>query len=214
MNTGMASLSARGSIRGESAVGRDAAGDADAACEASGPPEGAIDERIDDDALKRRAEVGHLLRRRVGGIGGRANPVATGTPRSDKWRTTALFKPEKLNSAKGAALPAETAKCDLIGRRRIPVGVGQPARGRSTGGVSSELRNRSMAASAGSRGRQPRDFIVRFAAASSLVPSDQAIHAGLRHDTTDRCGRRDHEHRRGQRKRPCSGKSTRCARAR
>ena len=129
-------------------------------------------QRLDDDALKARAEIRDVLlaaaaRRRSA----RCSPVATGTPRSCRCRTTAVLSPEKLNSASAAARRKRpppgraAADCD-----RACVNRGRGSSTASSSPLARQPIDRRPARIAETE--QPRDLVVRLARRIVARPAD------------------------------------------
>ena len=208
-------LAALGRVAAQPAVGRHAAGDADAA---RAEPARRLERAIDAASRRRRAESSRRSRRppaRSSGPAsvGTASPAATGTPRCCRWRTTAVLRPEKLNSARCRA-PAGTRAAARSGGGGLRSACVNRGRGRSHRVVASLARqaiDRRPARIAESQ--QLRHLVVRLARRVVARPADEPIHARLRHEIQTRVSARHDEDRRRQRdRRRARERSTRCAR--
>ena len=117
----LARLASRARVRAQPAVGRHAAGDADAA--RAVPPrrvEQPIEQRLDDDALEAGADVARSPDRGSGS----SSPRPSAARRAVTCRSTAVFSPLKLKSRPARQL---AARCD---RRGSAASSGNGSRGR------------------------------------------------------------------------------------
>ena len=128
---------------------------------------------------------------------GTARPVATATPRSCRCRTTAVFSPEKLNSATCRG-PAERGAARSAGGGLRSACVN---RGAAVDGVVVALAREPVDRRAAriAEAEQPRHLVVRLARRIVARAADELIHAGLGHEVQARVAARDDQHRGGQR---------------